>query len=194
MSDKPKRSWFQFRLVTAVLLMFLAALSFKSGRGTAAAVFGLLQLFLRRTRYGLIVRAGVENRAMVTALGIDVRGAFTLVFAIGGAAAALAGALAGLYFGSITPGLGGSLLIFAFIVVVIGGTGSVLGCALAAALSVCTSAIADNDLDAGVCAQPIGEHLGSAVVEQVNGTVRFKVEQQRPVPAWFLSQRDVIDT
>ncbi len=49
---------------------------------------------------------GVENRAMVTALGIDVRRAFTLVFAIGGAAAALAGALAGVYFGSVEPGAG----------------------------------------------------------------------------------------
>jgi branched-chain amino acid transport system permease protein len=59
----------------------------------AAAVLVLMETFLRRTRYGLIVRAGVENRAMVTALGIDVRRAFTLVFAIGGVAAALAGAL-----------------------------------------------------------------------------------------------------
>ena len=100
--------------------------------GVALAVLAALLVFLRRTRYGLIVRAGVEDRAMVTALGIDVRRAFTLVFAIGGAAAALAGALAGLYFGSITPGLGGSLLIFAFIVVVIGGMGSVTGSAAAA--------------------------------------------------------------
>jgi branched-chain amino acid transport system permease protein len=102
--------------------------------GAAVAVFAALLLFLRRTRYGLIVRAGVEDRAMVTALGIDVRKAFTLVFAIGGAAAALAGALAATYVGSITPGLGGSLLIFAFIVVVIGGMGSLTGCALAAVL------------------------------------------------------------
>ncbi|GII24436.1 branched-chain amino acid ABC transporter permease [Planosporangium mesophilum] len=102
--------------------------------GAAVAVFAALLLFLRRTRYGLIVRAGVEDRAMVTALGIDVRKAFTVVFAIGGAAAALAGALAATYFGSITPGLGGSLLIFAFIVVVIGGMGSLTGCALAAVL------------------------------------------------------------
>ncbi|HET9500021.1 MAG TPA: branched-chain amino acid ABC transporter permease [Marmoricola sp.] len=89
-------------------------------------------LFLRKTRYGLIVRAGVENRAMVTALGIDVRRAFTLVFAIGGGAAGLAGALAGAYFGSVTPHLGSSLLIYAFIVVVIGGLGSVTGSAIAA--------------------------------------------------------------
>jgi branched-chain amino acid transport system permease protein len=99
---------------------------------TAAAVLVGLQLFLRRTRYGLIIRAGVENRAMVQALGIDVRKAFTLVFAIGGVAAALAGALSDVYFGSVTPDRGTSLLIFAFIVVVIGGLGSIAGSALAA--------------------------------------------------------------
>jgi branched-chain amino acid transport system permease protein len=100
--------------------------------GAAIVVFGGLMAFLKWTRYGLIVRAGVENREMVTALGIDVRKAFTLVFAIGGAAAALAGALAGIYFTSVSPSTGGSLLIFAFIVVVIGGMGSVPGSAVAA--------------------------------------------------------------
>ncbi|MDX6410971.1 MAG: branched-chain amino acid transport system permease protein [Gaiellaceae bacterium] len=100
----------------------------------AGAVLGLLQLFLRRTRYGLIIRAGVENRAMVTALGIDVRRAFTLVFALGGVAAALAGVLGGVYFNGIDPQQGTSLLIFAFIVVVIGGLGSIAGSAAAAVL------------------------------------------------------------
>lgn len=100
--------------------------------GAALVVFGAIMAFLRWTRYGLIVRAGVENREMVTALGIDVRKAFTLVFAIGGAAAALAGALSGVYFSSISPTTGTSLLIFAFIVVVIGGMGSLPGSALAA--------------------------------------------------------------
>jgi branched-chain amino acid transport system permease protein len=90
--------------------------------------------FLRFTRFGLIIRAGVENRSMVTALGIDVRKAFTLVFAIGGAFAALAGALGGIYLGSISPGQGTSLLIFAFIVVVIGGMSSITGAAVAAVL------------------------------------------------------------
>lgn len=98
----------------------------------AAAVLAGLTGFLRFTRYGLIIRAGVENRAMVSALGIDVRWAFTLVFAIGGAAAALAGVLSGVYFGVVDPGRGTSLLIFAFIVVVIGGFGSIGGSAVSA--------------------------------------------------------------
>ena len=98
----------------------------------ALVVLGGLTAFLRRTRYGLIIRAGVENRAMVTALGIDVRKAFTLVFAIGGVAAALAGVLSNVYFTNADPNRGTSLLIFAFIVVVIGGLGSLRGTAVAA--------------------------------------------------------------
>jgi branched-chain amino acid transport system permease protein len=100
----------------------------------ALIVFGLLIFFLRRTRFGLIVRAGVENRAMVQALGIDVQRAFTLVFAIGGMAAGLAGMLAGTYYGTIDPARGTSMLIFAFIVVIIGGLGSVTGSAVAAVI------------------------------------------------------------
>jgi branched-chain amino acid transport system permease protein len=100
--------------------------------GAAVAVLLGLRVFLSRTRYGLIIRAGVENRAMVTALGIDVRRAFTLVFAIGGVLAALAGVLSAVYFGGVDPSRGTSLLIFAFIVVVIGGLGSIEGSAAAA--------------------------------------------------------------
>ncbi len=99
--------------------------------GLAAVVLAAIVVFLRRTRYGMIIRAGVENRAMVTALGIDVRRAFTLVFAIGGAAAGMGGVLASHYFGYVSPTLGGSLLIFAFIVTVIGGLGSLTGAAVA---------------------------------------------------------------
>ena len=101
---------------------------------TAIVVLVAVLAFLRFTRFGLVIRAGVENRTMVTALGIDVRRAFTLVFAIGGAFAALAGALGGIYLGSISPGQGTSLLIFAFIVVVIGGMSSITGTAVAAVL------------------------------------------------------------
>ena len=93
-----------------------------------------LEAFLRRTRYGLIVRAGVENRAMVTALGIDVRKSFTLVFMIGGLAAGIAAVLYTLYSTTIDPQQGTSLVIFAFIVVVIGGLGSIRGTLWAAVI------------------------------------------------------------
>lgn len=97
----------------------------------AVGVFIGLSMLLGRTRYGLIIRAGVENRAMVTALGIDVRRCFTAVFVLGGVLAGLGGVLAGVYNASLSPATGDSLLIFAFIVVVIGGLGSVTGSAVA---------------------------------------------------------------
>ena len=97
----------------------------------AGLVLGAIVLFLQRTRFGMVIRAGVENRSMVTALGIDVRTAFTLVFTIGGAAAGLGGVLASHYFGYVSPLLGQTLLIYAFIVTVIGGLGSLTGAAVA---------------------------------------------------------------
>jgi branched-chain amino acid transport system permease protein len=100
----------------------------------AVLVLLAIVLFLKFTRFGLVIRAGVENRAMVTALGIDVRTAFTIVFAIGGAAAGIGGVLASHYFGYVSPHLGGSLLIFAFIVTVIGGLGSLTGAAIASVI------------------------------------------------------------
>ena len=118
--------------------------------GVAVAVLVGLLAFLRYTRYGLIIRAGVENRAMVTALGIDVRKAFTLVFALGGIAAALAGVLSGVYFGAIDPERGTSLLIFAFIVVVIGGLGSISGSAIAAVIVGLTQQYANYYASSGV--------------------------------------------
>ena len=102
--------------------------------GTGLAVLGALTWFLRGTRYGIVIRAGAENRDMVRALGIDVGRAFTVVFAVGGAAAGLAGLLNSVAFASglIGPTQGDTLLIFAFIVVVIGGLGSINGAAIAA--------------------------------------------------------------
>jgi branched-chain amino acid transport system permease protein len=100
----------------------------------ALAVFLGLLAILRFTRLGLVIRAGVENRTMVEALGINVQATFTVVFAMGGAAAGLAGILYSEYAGTVSPLQGGSLLIFAFIVVVIGGMGSLVGTAVAAVL------------------------------------------------------------
>ena len=98
---------------------------------SAALVLLALVLFLRKTRYGMIIRAGVENRSMVTALGIDVRRSFTVVFAIGGAAAGIGGVLAMHAQTFVSAHLGATLLIFAFIVTVVGGLGSLTGAAIA---------------------------------------------------------------
>lgn len=112
----------------------------------AAVVLAGLVLFLKRTRYGMIIRAGVENRAMVTALGIDVRRSFTLVFAIGGAAAGIGGVLAMHAMTYVSPHLGSTLLIFAFIVTVVGGLGSLTGAAVASVLVAVLQQVANTYL------------------------------------------------
>jgi branched-chain amino acid transport system permease protein len=137
--------------------------------GTAAVVLGLLQLFLRKTRYGLIIRAGVENRAMVQALGIDVRKAFTLVFAIGGIAAAVAGVLSGVYFNVVGPDQGTSLLIFAFIVVVIGGLGSIGGSAVAAVVVALTQQYSNYYASSGVGDMVVVLLLGLVLLARPRG-------------------------
>lgn len=98
----------------------------------ALAIFLATVVFLRRSKHGLIIRAGVNNRSMVQALGINVNKSFTLLFAIGSGLAGVGGVLAGVFFGSIHPGLGTQQLIFAFIVIIVGGLGSLEGTALAA--------------------------------------------------------------
>jgi branched-chain amino acid transport system permease protein len=100
--------------------------------GVAVLVFAISVLLLRFTSHGLIIRAGVENRSMVTALGIDANRSFTLLFGFGSALAGIGGLMAAVFFGSVVPSLGTSQLIFAFTVVIIGGLGSMEGTALAA--------------------------------------------------------------
>jgi branched-chain amino acid transport system permease protein len=110
----------------------------------AIALFAGLMVFLNRTKHGLIIRAGVENPSMVRALGIDVARSFTLVFSIGGLLAGIGGALGAVYFNGISPSLGTAQLIFAFIVVVIGGLGSIPGTALASVLVALTQVFVNN--------------------------------------------------
>ncbi|MGP6171297.1 branched-chain amino acid ABC transporter permease [Microbacterium sp. A196] len=112
----------------------------------AGLVLAGLVLFLKNTRYGMIIRAGVENRAMVTALGIDVRRSFTLVFAIGGAAAGIGGVLAMHAMTYVSAHLGSTLLIFAFIVTVVGGLGSLTGAAIASVLVAVLQQVANTYL------------------------------------------------
>ena len=90
----------------------------------------LISLLLRRTRIGIIIRAGVEDPEMVRALGINVRAVFTLVFTIGCAIAAFGGAVAAPFL-QVHIGLGNLYLLGAIAVIVLGGLGSYEGTAIA---------------------------------------------------------------
>ncbi len=94
--------------------------------GVGLAVALLLWLGVTRTRVGMWVRAGASNRPMAMALGVDTRKLFTLVFGIGAALCALAGSLLGPLL-AVQVGMGESILILAFVVIVIGGIGSIRG-------------------------------------------------------------------
>jgi branched-chain amino acid transport system permease protein len=100
--------------------------------GLGAAVFVGLMVLLNRTRIGLLIRAGVENREMVEALGFKINRLFIGVFMLGSALAALGGAMWAGYETLITPALGGEMMIVVFIVVIIGGLGSIEGTLLGA--------------------------------------------------------------
>jgi branched-chain amino acid transport system permease protein len=99
--------------------------------GLAAA--GLLYLLVTRTRLGMQVRAGASNRKMALAMGVDVRRLFTLVFSIGAGLCALAGGMLGPLL-AVQVGMGERILILAFVVIVIGGIGSIRGALLGALL------------------------------------------------------------
>jgi branched-chain amino acid transport system permease protein len=108
-----------FRLVIILVGLFAAA---------------LLWYVIARTRLGMLIRAGASNRAMVAALGINIRFLYTIVFGFGAALAGLAGLLAGPLF-AVQPGMGELILIQVLVVIVIGGIGSIRG-AFAGALIV----------------------------------------------------------
>jgi branched-chain amino acid transport system permease protein len=92
-----------------------------------------LYLLISRTRLGMRIRAGESDREMIAALGVDIRTLYTVVFALGAALAGLAGALVGAL-QSVQVGMGEPVLILAFVVIVIGGIGSIKGALLGAVL------------------------------------------------------------
>ncbi|MGU9958107.1 MAG: branched-chain amino acid ABC transporter permease [Arenicellales bacterium WSBS_2016_MAG_OTU3] len=112
--------------------------------GLLVAVF--LWFLVAKTRVGMLIRAGASNREMVSALGVNINLLFTLVFALGAALAGLAGIL-------ITPvlgaesGMGDQIIILAFVVIVIGGIGSIRGAFIAAVIVGVTDAIGRSFLD-----------------------------------------------
>lgn len=93
----------------------------------------LLYFLIRRTRIGMMIRAGASNREMVQSLGININLVYRLVFALGVALAAFAGMIAAPV-SSVYPGMGTQVLIICFVVVVIGGIGSIWGALVAALL------------------------------------------------------------
>jgi branched-chain amino acid transport system permease protein len=101
--------------------------------GGGLAVAAALWFMVERTRLGMLVRAGATHAPMVAALGVDIRRLFMFVFGFGAMLAGFAGILAAPIL-SVEPGMGDNLLILAFVVIVIGGIGSVRGAFLAALL------------------------------------------------------------
>jgi branched-chain amino acid transport system permease protein len=98
------------------------------------AVFVAMRLVLTRTKIGLLVRAGVENGEMVEALGYRIRRLFVAVFVAGSALAGAGGVMWALYQETITAHMGSEIMILVFIVVIIGGLGSIEGCFIGALL------------------------------------------------------------
>jgi branched-chain amino acid transport system permease protein len=98
------------------------------------AVFAAMLLLLNRTKIGLLIRAGVENKEMVEAMGYRIRRLFVGVFVAGSALAGLGGALWGIYQESVTVHIGANMMVLIFIVIIIGGLGSIGGCFAGAVL------------------------------------------------------------
>ncbi|MDP1612006.1 MAG: branched-chain amino acid ABC transporter permease [Sulfuritalea sp.] len=102
--------------------------------GVGLTVFITMFLVLNRTKVGLLIRAGVENGEMVEALGYRIRRLFVGVFMAGSALAGLGGVMWGLYKETLTAAIGGEITVLVFIVIIIGGLGSVGGCFIGAML------------------------------------------------------------
>ncbi|MEZ5101036.1 MAG: branched-chain amino acid ABC transporter permease [Thermoleophilia bacterium] len=114
----------------------------------ALAIGTMLFLWLRRTRTGMVIRAGVDDRAMVSALGINIQLVFAMTFMIGSALAAFGGVLGGTL-GGLSPGVDNQFLLNSLIVVIIGGMGSLGGAAIGALLYGFVDAFSDIYLPQG---------------------------------------------
>ena len=99
-----------------------------------ALMFALMLWTLNRTKIGLLIRAGVQDREMVESLGYHIRRLFIGVFVAGSALAGIGGVMWGLYRQNVYPQIGSELTILIFIVIIIGGLGSTLGCFVGALL------------------------------------------------------------
>jgi branched-chain amino acid transport system permease protein len=117
------------RLMEGILYPVYRLVLIASGLATA----GLLYVLVSRTRVGMLVRAGASNAPMVAVLGVDIERLFMMVFGFGAMLAGFAGAMVSPIL-SVEPGMGDNLLILTFVVIVIGGIGSIRGALVAALL------------------------------------------------------------
>jgi branched-chain amino acid transport system permease protein len=101
--------------------------------GVALGIGILLWVWIQRTRFGILVRAGIDDGAMAAALGVNVRVVFAVAFFIGSCLAGLAGVFGGTIL-SLAPGLDGAFLLSSIIIVIVGGMGSLIGAAVGALL------------------------------------------------------------
>src|SRR5712671_4234596 len=116
--------------------------------GAALLIGGLLFLVIKRTRFGMIIRAGVDDRSMVSALGVNIQLVFAGAFFVGALLAGLAGVLGGTMI-AVQPGNDSAFLLDSLIVVIIGGMGSLLGAAIGSVALGLVSAYADVYLKFG---------------------------------------------
>ena len=145
--------------------------------GLAVAV--ILYVLITRTRVGMLIRAGASNRAMVGALGVNIRILYTLVFGLGAVFAGLAGLMAGPIL-SVEPGMGEEMLILAFVVIVIGGIGSIRGALVASVLIGTVETVGRSILPAALgavistdSAQTAGPALASMLIYVLMAAVLF---------------------
>jgi branched-chain amino acid transport system permease protein len=116
--------------------------------GAAVVIGGLLFLVIKRTRFGMIIRAGVDDRAMVSALGVNIQLVFAGAFFIGALLAGIAGVLGGTMI-AVQPGLDSAFLLNSLIVVIIGGMGSLAGAAIGSVALGMVTAYADVYMNFG---------------------------------------------
>jgi branched-chain amino acid transport system permease protein len=129
----------KFRLLATVVgVLALGDASVEKFRllstGLGAIVLAAMLFTLNRTKLGLLIRAGVQDREMVESLGYRIRRLFVGVFVAGSALAGLGGALWGIYQHGVVPQIGAHVNVLIFIVIIIGGLGSTMGCLIGALL------------------------------------------------------------
>ena len=163
------------------------------------AVYAVMALVLNRTKIGLLIRAGVENQEMVEALGYRIRSLFVGVFVVGSALAGLGGVMWALYRETLTAGIGSDVIVLVFIVIIIGGLGSVGGCFLGAILvammanytgyvapkvALASNILLDGRNPAVAAARPLSGRKAVAPCSRASSPTIFRAARFSPSRCW----------